>query len=76
MMPWKIYLVRCSDDRLYCGTTTDLERRLHEHNQGTGARYTRSRVAVRLVWSSGELTKSVAFKEEYPNQAFEQTFER
>ena len=64
-MLWKVYLLRCSDDSLYCGATTDVERRLHEHNHGTGARYTRSRLPVRLVWSSCELTKSVAFKEEY-----------
>ena len=64
-MTWKVYLLRCSDDSLYCGTTTDIERRLHEHNHGIGARYTRSRLPVRLVWSSCDLTKSVAFKEEY-----------
>jgi predicted GIY-YIG superfamily endonuclease len=64
-MSWKVYLLRCSDDSLYCGTTTDVERRLHEHNNGTGARYTRSRLPVQLVWRSDELTKSDAFKEEY-----------
>jgi predicted GIY-YIG superfamily endonuclease len=64
-MLWKVYLLRCSDDSLYCGTTNDVERRLQEHNHGTGARYTRSRLPVELVWSSCELTKSVASKEEY-----------
>jgi putative endonuclease len=64
-MTWKVYLLRCSDDSLYCGATTDIERRLNEHNQGVGSRYTRSRLPVRLVWSSDELTKSGAFKEEY-----------
>ena len=64
-MLWKVYLLRCSDDGLYCGATTDIELRLHEHNHGTGTRYTRSRLPVELVWSSCELTKSVAFKEEY-----------
>ncbi|MFH0957529.1 MAG: GIY-YIG nuclease family protein [Pseudomonadota bacterium] len=65
MMPWHVYLLRCSDNSLYCGTTTDVERRLNEHNQGVGSRYTRSRLPVRLAWSSGELSKSEAFKEEY-----------
>jgi putative endonuclease len=65
MMSWRVYLLRCSDNSLYCGTTTDIERRLAEHNQGVGSRYTRSRLPVRLVWSSGELTKSESFKEEY-----------
>jgi putative endonuclease len=64
-MYWRVYLLRCSDNSLYCGATTDVERRLNEHNQGQGARYTRSRLPVSLVWSSGELTKSDAFKEEY-----------
>ncbi len=64
-MSWRVYLLRCSDGSLYCGTTTDVDRRLHKHNLGVGSRYTRSRLPVRLVWSSGELSKSAAFKEEY-----------
>ena len=64
-MYWQVYLLRCSDGSLYCGATTDMERRLAEHNGGVGSRYTRTRLPVRLVWSSGELTKSEAFKEEY-----------
>ena len=64
-MSWMVYLLRCSDDSLYCGATTDLDRRLREHNQGVGSRYTRSRLPVHLVWSSCELSKSEAFKEEY-----------
>ena len=64
-MYWRVYLLRCSDNSVYCGATTDIERRLSEHNQGVGSRYTRSRLPVRLVWSSGELSKSEAFKEEY-----------
>ena len=64
-MCWCVYMLRCSDDSLYCGVTTDIERRLSEHNLGVGSRYTRTRLPVRLVWSSGELTKSEAFKEEY-----------
>ena len=65
VMLWRVYLLRCSDNSLYCGATTDIERRLTEHNLGVGSRYTRSRLPARLVWSSGELTKSEAFKEEY-----------
>ena len=64
-MCWRVYLLRCSDNSLYCGVTTDIERRLSEHNQGVGSRYTRTRLPVRLVWQSRELTKSEAFKEEY-----------
>ena len=65
MTSWQVYLLRCSDDSLYCGTTTDLERRVQEHNQGVGSRYTKSRLPVRMVWSSDKLNKSEAFKEEY-----------
>ena len=64
-MYWRVYLLRCFDNSLYCGTTTDVERRLTEHNRGVGSRYTRTRLPVRLVWQSRELTKSEAFKEEY-----------
>ncbi|HJA79344.1 GIY-YIG nuclease family protein [uncultured Desulfovibrio sp.] len=47
---WQVYLVRCADDSLYCGVTTDMERRLAQHNglRSGGARYTRSRRPVRL----------------------------
>lgn len=65
MTTWQVYLLRCSDLSLYCGTTTDLERRVQEHNQGVGSRYTKSRLPVRLVWSSRKLSKSAAFSEEY-----------
>ena len=45
-----IYLLRCADDSLYCGWTTDLERRLKAHNSGTGAKYTRTRLPVEFVY--------------------------
>ena len=45
-----VYLLRCADDTLYCGWTTDLESRLAAHNSGKGAKYTRSRLPVELVW--------------------------
>ncbi|MEW6413681.1 MAG: GIY-YIG nuclease family protein [Pseudomonadota bacterium] len=50
-MAWWVYLVRCADGTLYTGITTDVERRLAEHNgaAGGGARYTRSRRPVALI---------------------------
>ena len=45
-----VYLLRCADDTLYCGWTTDLEHRVRVHNSGRGAKYTRSRLPVRLVY--------------------------
>jgi putative endonuclease len=49
-MPWTVYLARCRDGTLYTGITTDLPRRLEEHNAGSGAAYTRSRSPVTLVY--------------------------
>ncbi len=45
-----VYLVRCADGSLYCGWTTDLSARMEAHNSGKGAKYTRSRLPVQLVW--------------------------
>jgi putative endonuclease len=65
---WHVYLVRCRDDSLYVGITTDLARRLAAHNAGTGAKYTRSRRPVELAYSravrSGTTARrlEVAFK--------------
>jgi putative endonuclease len=62
---WVVYLVRCSDNALYCGVTSDLRRRLMDHNSGKGAKYTRSRRPVALVGVSAEMTKGEALKLEY-----------
>ena len=45
-----VYLLRCSDGTLYCGWTTDLTARVESHNSGNGAKYTRSRLPVELVY--------------------------
>jgi putative endonuclease len=62
---WVAYLVRCSDNSLYCGTSNDIKSRLIEHNSARGARYTRSRRPVELVAIGPEMTKSEALKLEY-----------
>jgi len=50
IMAWYVYILRCADDTLYTGITTDVARRLEEHNAGTaGARYTRSRRPVAVI---------------------------
>ena len=46
-----VYILRCNDDSLYTGFTTDVERRLAEHNSGTGAKYTKTRIPCELVYS-------------------------
>ena len=64
---WVAYLVRCSDNSLYCGISNDVKNRLIEHNSGKGAKYTRSRRPVELVAISSELTKSDALNLECSN---------
>lgn len=64
---WYVYLVRCSDNTLYGGITTDLKRRLSEHNtcNTRGAKYTRVRRPVSLVYSEKCDDRSHASKREY-----------
>ena len=62
---WFVYLVRCGDGTLYCGVTNDLAKRIAAHNSGKGARYTRSRRPVVLVWTKRCRSKSGALKAEY-----------
>ncbi len=64
-MDWKVYLIRCSDNSLYCGVTNDIKARIEKHNAGKGAKYTQSRLPVQLMAVSKELSKSDAFKLEY-----------
>ena len=61
---WYCYLIRCRDGSLYVGITTDLERRMAEHTAGRGARYTRSRRPLTLVWWECWATRSAALKRE------------
>ncbi len=61
-LTWTVYLVKCSDNSLYCGITNDLKRRLRAHDLGKGAKYTRSRNPVELVEKSARMTKSDALK--------------
>lgn len=63
---WYIYILECSDQTLYTGITTDLNRRLEEHNTSIlGAKYTKGRRPVKMVYSSELPNKSEAQKEEY-----------
>lgn len=62
MNTWYVYLLRCADDTLYCGITTDIKRRLAEHNNGTAAKYTRSRTPVILETHVEVEDKSAALR--------------
>lgn len=59
-----VYLLRCADDSLYCGWTTDVERRLAAHRAGTASRYTRSRLPVELALVLPAADRSAAMREE------------
>jgi putative endonuclease len=59
-----VYLLRCADGSLYCGWTTDLERRLRAHRAGTASRYTRSRRPVELAAAIPAEARSAALREE------------
>ena len=66
MKKWYVYIVKCRDGTLYTGVTTDISRRLNEHNRTSkGAKYTRSRRPVQLVWTKEVASRSAAQKEEY-----------
>lgn len=65
--PWHVYMVRCADDTLYTGVARDVVRRVAEHNGigRLGARYTRSRRPVKLVYREGASSRSAAGKREH-----------
>ena len=65
-MSYFIYILKCSDDTLYTGITTDIERRVDEHNNSVkGAKYTKLRRPVELVYSEESEDRSSASKREY-----------
>ena len=59
-----VYLLRCADGSLYCGWSTDPERRLRQHQAGSASRYTRTRRPVELVYTRAFETRSEAMREE------------
>jgi putative endonuclease len=61
---WRVYMLRCKDGSLYTGCTNDLDARLQRHRAGRGARYTRSRLPVRLVFTEAAADRSAALKRE------------
>jgi putative endonuclease len=63
-MNWTVYIILSSDDSLYTGITTDMERRFRQHAEGRGARYFRGRQPVRVVYLEGGHTRSTAGKRE------------
>ena len=60
-----VYIVRCRDGTLYIGTARDIAKRLAQHDAGQGAKYTRSRGPVKLLWHEGPMTVSRALRREH-----------
>ena len=60
-----VYIIKCADDTYYTGWTTNIEKRIKAHNNGNGAKYTKSRRPVSLVYFEILETKSLALKREY-----------
>lgn len=67
---WYLYILRCRDGSLYTGITTDVEKRLEVHRSGKGAKYTRGRAPLELVYSEECGDHSTALKRELEIKAF------
>ena len=63
-MTWFLYIVQCQDTSLYTGITTDISRRLGEHNSKKGAFYTKNKTPVKLVYQEDLADRSEALKRE------------
>ena len=64
-MAWHVYIIECSDGSLYTGITNDLDKRITAHNDGWGAKYTKSRRPVRLRYSEPVADRKNASQREY-----------
>ena len=62
---WSVYILRCADGTLYTGIAPDVEKRLQKHNEGKGAKYTRGRTPVELVYREEHPNRAEASKREY-----------
>lgn len=60
-----VYILRCADRTFYIGTAKDVKARLAVHNAGRGAKYTKPRLPVRVVWSEGPMSLTRALRREY-----------
>ncbi len=63
-MTWSVYLLRCGDGTLYCGIALEVAARLEQHRAGKGAKYTRGRGPLKLVYSEACGTRAVALRRE------------
>lgn len=70
---WKLYILRCGDGSLYTGITVDVQARLSQHREGTGAKYTRGRGPLKLVYVEDCENHSHALKRECQVKALTKT---
>ena len=64
-MCWTVYIVECSDGTLYTGVAKELDKRISQHNAGEGAKYTRARLPVKVVYTEQMANRSEAQQREY-----------
>jgi len=65
MVQWYVYILRCADQSLYTGVATDLAARVGKHNDGKGAKYTRGRRPVKLVYHEPAANRGAALRREH-----------
>lgn len=65
MGKWYVYILECADETLYTGTTDDIDERVAKHNAGKGAKYTRGRGPVKVIYTRSFKSRSEACKYEY-----------
>ncbi|NKB80502.1 MAG: GIY-YIG nuclease family protein [Nitrospirales bacterium] len=72
-MNWIIYMVECADGTLYTGITKNIKRRMIAHKQGKGAKYTKGRGPLKVVYSEEQPTRSLALKREAEIKSFDRS---
>ena len=68
---WIVYILECADQSLYTGITNDLDHRIHQHEKGTGAKYTRGRAPFTLLYTETHASRSQALKREAEIKSFD-----
>ena len=68
---WVVYILECADHTLYTGITNNLDHRINEHENGTGAKYTRGRAPLKLIYSETHSTRSQASNRELEIKSFD-----
>ncbi len=75
-MAWHVYIIECNDGSLYTGITNNLNKRLTAHNEGRGAKYTKSRIPVQLRYSETATGRSQASQREYAIKALSKSVKK